>query len=665
MPGSVTHIRAWLGNAAWLAAVLSVTIVQPLYLLPIEQLLPIVLLLVMLGLFLRKPLVREPERRAKAWVAAGDVIDVLLAATAVVTGAYVAANYQGIIFRQGAFTPTDMLVASIAVPLVLEAVRRSVGWPLTIVSMVFIAYAIFGRSLPGLLMHRGYPYERTANQLVLSYSGIYGIPLQIMVRYVILFMVFGALLQVSGAADFLVRFSQVVAGRFSGGLGKVAVVASALVGSISGSAAGNVATTGSVTIPAMKKGGYAPHFAASIEAVASTGGQIMPPIMGAAAFLMADYLGIPYIQVATAAIIPAAFYFLSAGIAIDLYARDKGLLGLPPSAIPRLIPTLRQGWHFILLIAFVYGLLIYGFSPTRTAFAGVIAAALLVLIVRPAWGETWKTLKSTAESAAILCAVTAGAGIVVGVVQLTGLGAQLASVLVDLSMGRVVVLLLLVMVASIILGMGMPTTVVYILLAALVAPALVGMGIEPIGAHFFFFYFGVLAAITPPVALASYAAASLAGSPPDKTGWTAFRMALPSFVVPFFFALNPALLMQGSFFEILHSGFTAAIGIWLFSIAVMGTFNGRMPWWGRLVLLAGSVLLMVGGWATDLAGLALGAIVLAPRWGKRPSVGGAAPATEGGAGERSGNEGMARNAGATVVPGAEPGPGTADPTVRN
>lgn len=665
MPGSVTHVRAWLGTAAWLAAVLSVTIVQPLYLLPIEQLLPIVLLLVMLGLFLRRPLVREPHKRPKAWVAAGDVIDGALAATAVVTGAYVAANYESIIFRQGAFTPADMLVASIAIPLVLEAVRRSVGWPLTIVSMVFLAYAIFGRALPGLLMHRGYPYERTANQLVLSYSGIYGIPLQIMVRYVILFMVFGALLQASGAADFLVRFSQVIAGRFSGGLGKVAVVASALVGSISGSAAGNVATTGSVTIPAMKKGGYAPHFAASIEAVASTGGQIMPPIMGAAAFLMADYLGIPYIQVATAAIIPAAFYFLSAGIAIDLYAREKGLLGLPRSAIPRLLPTLRQGWHFVLLIAFVYGLLIYGFSPTRTAFAGVVAAALLVLVVRPPWRETWQTLKATAESSAVLCAVTAGAGIVVGVVQLTGLGAQLASVLVDLSMGRVVVLLLLVMVASIILGMGMPTTVVYILLAALVAPALIGMGIEPISAHFFFFYFGVLAAITPPVALASYAAASLAGSPPDKTGWTAFRMALPSFVVPFFFAMNPALLMQGSFFEIVHSGFTAGIGIWLFSITVMGTFNGKMPWWGRLVLLAGSVLLMVGGWSTDLAGLVLGVVVLGPRWGKKPGMVEATAASAGDTDGRPVIEGAGQDARTTGIPATEPVPGGADPSVRH
>lgn len=608
--GGVTPARDSLGNFAWLAAVLFVVTVQPLYLLPIEQQLPITLMLVMVGLFLKRPTVRADRPTWLRWP--GNALDLLLIAAAISVGLYVTLNYKAIIFRQGAFTPLDLWVSLAGLFLTLESVRRSVGWPLTIVCLVFVFYALYGRIMPGALLHRGYSIDRIAQQVTLSYSGIYGIPLAVMVRYVILFIVFGVLLQMSGAADFLVRFAQTIAGRFTGGLGKVAVVASGLVGSISGSAAGNVATTGSVTIPAMKRSGYQPHMAGAIESVASTGGQIMPPIMGAAAFLLADYLSIPYIRVVTAAIIPALFYYLSAGIAIDLYARARGIRGLPREQIPRFWPTMKAGWYYIAVIALVYGLLIRGFSPTRAAFVGIVAAAVLALIKRAGFRASLGVLLEGAQAAAILSAVTAGAGIVVGVVQLTGLGAQLASAMVDIALGNVLILLVLVMVASIILGMGMPTTVVYVLLAALVAPALIEMGIRPLAAHFFFFYYGVLAAITPPVALASYAAASIAGSSFDKTGWAAFQMALPAFIVPFFFVLNPALLLDGTTGEIVHSTLTAALGIWLFTTAVMNYLNGRMPWWLRLVMLGGSLMLIHGGWTTDGIGLAIltGALLL-------------------------------------------------------
>ena len=600
-----TSPRSTLGDLCWVAAMLFVVVAQPLYLLPIEQQLPITLTLVMVGLFLKKPTVRDEEKVSRGLVVFGRSLDLLLILGSAIAGIYMAINYAKIIFRQGAFTSFDNVVALILLFLVLEGVRRAVGWPLTIVCLVFILYALFGRQMPGPLMHRGYDLERTARQLALSYSGIYGIPLAVMVRYVILFIVFGALLQVSGAADFLVKFAQSIAGRFTGGLGKVSVVASALVGTISGSAAGNVATTGSVTIPAMKRGGYQPHFAGAIESVASTGGQIMPPIMGAAAFLMADYLGIPYLQVAAAAVIPAVLYFLSAGVAIDLYARAQGLRGLTRDEMPNFLRTLRQGWIYLVLIGLVYAMLVMGYTATRAAFIGVIAATALVLLKRVKLREVWEVLRQGAEAAGILCAVTAGAGIVVGVVQLTGLGAQLAAALVDLSGGYVIILLLLVMVSSLILGMGMPTTVVYILLAALVGPALVTMGLEPISAHFFFFYFGVLAAITPPVALASYAAASIAGSDFNQTGWASFKMAIPSFIVPFFFALNPALLLDGSTAEIIRSSITAALGVWLISSAVMNWMNGRLPWFARLILLATSAMLIDGGLASDLIGIAV------------------------------------------------------------
>ncbi|HLV10995.1 MAG TPA: TRAP transporter fused permease subunit, partial [Trueperaceae bacterium] len=510
----MTKARGALGDLFWIAAMLFVVVVQPLYLLPVEQQLPITLTLVMVGLFLKRPTVRDEAKASRPVVLLGRGVDLVLIVASAVAGAYVAMNYAAIIFRQGAFTPTDNFMAMVLLVLVLEGVRRAVGWPLTIVCLVFILYALFGRQMPGPLLHRGYSLERIGRHLALSYSGIYGIPLAVMVRYVILFIVFGALLQVSGAADFLVRFAQSIAGRFTGGLGKVAVVSSALVGTISGSAAGNVATTGSVTIPAMKRGGYQPHFAGAIESVASTGGQIMPPIMGAAAFLMADYLGVPYGQIAIAATLPALLYFLAAGVAVDLYARSHGLRGMKASEIEPLKSVLREGWLYILPILVIYVLLVAGYSPTLSALVGLAMAVLLMVVQRAGLRQIVAAFEAAGRGAATLTVVAAGAGIVVGVMQLTGLGARLASVLVDLSGGSILVLLLLTMVTSIILGMGMPTTVVYVLLFSLVAPALVAMGIAPLSAHFFIFYYGVLAAITPPVALASYAAASIAGSHP-------------------------------------------------------------------------------------------------------------------------------------------------------
>lgn len=601
----IKSIRGLVSKIAWLSTLLFITVAQPLYLLPVEQQLPITLMLVMIGLFFYSPFIKLSDGNGNHGQVFLFLLDSLFVVAAIVVGLYITVNYHEIIFRQGAFTATDAVVSIIAVLLVLDAVRRAVGWPLTIVCLVALAYALLGRYMPGALFHRGYSAERISLQLALSYSGLYGIPLQIMVRYVILFIVFGALLQLSGAAEFLVRFSTSFAGRYTGGLGKVAVVASGLVGSISGSAAGNVATTGSVTIPAMKSSGYEPHFAASIEAVASTGGQIMPPIMGAAAFLMADYLGIPYIQVVKAAVIPAFLYFFSAGAAIDVYARSKGILGLPKSEIPSLWGVIRSGWVFLALIGLVYGMLIGGYSPTRAAFVGIIAAFLLTIVKKVGIRSFVDTLFDSSISAAKLCAVTAGAGIVVGVIQLTGLGAQLASVMVDISQGHVYVLLVLVMFASIIMGMGMPTTVVYVLLAALVAPALVSLGIDLIGAHFFFFYYGVMAAITPPVALASYAAASIAKSPFEKTGWTAFKMAIPAFIIPFFFVMNPALLMNGTVPQIAYGVFTAVLGVWMISVATMNYFGAKLPLWGRAILAFGAVLLISLNIMSNLLGFAI------------------------------------------------------------
>ncbi|MBO8140800.1 MAG: TRAP transporter fused permease subunit [Firmicutes bacterium] len=599
-------IRRGLSVVCWASAVLLVVIVQPLYLMPIEQQLPIVLALSLMGLFARTPLFR---REGKPAALAAGLADLVLVLAAAVTGYYVAAHYQEIIGRQGAFTAADVRVSLVALVLVIEAVRRGVGWPLTLVCLVFIAYALYGRQMPELLMHRGYSIERTASHLLLSYAGIYGTPLKIMIRYVIIFILFGTLLQAVGASDALVRFARAVAGRYTGGLGKVATIASALVGSVSGSAAGNVATTGSVTIPAMKRGGYPAHVAGAIESVASTGGQIMPPIMGAAAFLIADYLGLPYGRIALAATMPAVLYFLATGVAVDLYARAHGLRGVARSELEPLPKVLREGWMYLLPIAVIYVLLVAGYTPTLSALLGLGMAVVLLLVRRVRLREVLGALEQAGASAATLCVVAAGAGIVVGVMQLTGLGARLASILVDLSMGSSMVLLLLSMVTSIILGMGMPTTVVYVLLVSLVVPALVRMGIEPIAAHFFIFYFGVLAAITPPVALASYAAASIAGSSPDRTGWMALKIALPAFIVPFFFARNPALLLQGPWITVVLSGVSAALGVCFLAVAIMNYLHGPLPWWARLAAAIAALMLIRQGITTDLLGLALFGLV--------------------------------------------------------
>ena len=579
-----------------------IIVAQPLYLLPIERQLTITLTLVMTGLFYYRPFLKFSSSRQSVGRVLLFSIDSVFAIAAVAAGIYITLYYDAIIFRQGAFTAADSVFAVILVFLALDSVRRSVGWPLTVVCTAALAYAMFGRIMPGAFFHRGYTVERITQQLALSFSGLYGIPLRIMVRYVILFIAFGTLLSLSGAADFLVRFSTSLAGRYVGGHGKVAVLASGLIGSISGSAAGNVATTGSVTIPAMKSAGYKPHFAASIEAVASTGGQIMPPIMGAAAFLMSDYLGVSYITVVKAAVVPAFLYFFSAGTAIDVYARSEGILGLPKSAIPSPWSVAKNGWGYLGLILLVYGLLIGGYSPTRAAFIGVIAAFAFSLFRKVGLRSYMQALFEGAESSAKLCAVTAGSGIVVGVIQLTGLGAQLAGSMVDMSNGHLFVLLVLVMITSIILGMGMPTTVVYVLLAALVTPALAELGVDLIGAHFFSFYFGVMAAITPPVALASYAAASIAGSSFDKTGWTAFKMAAPAFIIPFFFAGNPALMMNGTFLEIIYAVICAAAGVWMISAAAMNYFRGKLPWWNRITIIIGALMFIRNNTAAHITG---------------------------------------------------------------
>ena len=601
----LTRVRAAVRAVCGVAALLFVVVAQPLYLLPVEQQLPVVLGLVVLTILAATPLAGQ---RSGVRAALGQAVDLVLAVAGVGFAVYLGRHYQDIIGRQGAFTAVDTAVAAAGLVVVLEAVRRSVGWPFTLLCLAFLGYALAGPYMPSVLVHRGYTLGQTASELMLSYTGVLGTPLRIMVQSVVIFLAFGAVLQAVGASRVLLRLAEAVAGRFTGGLGKVAVLGSALVGTVSGSAAGNVATTGTVTIPAMKQGGYPPHVAGAIEALASTGGQIMPPVMGAAAFLMADYLGVPYGRVALAATLPALLYFLAAWVAVDLFARGHGLRGAPSGGGMSAGQVLREGWLYLLPVVAIYVLLVRGYSPTLSALVGIALAAVLLVVRRARAKELLDALVQAGDSTATLCAVAAGAGVVVGVLQMTGMGARLASMLVDLSRGSSLVLLVLTMVTSVIMGMGMPTTVVYVLLASLVVPALTRMGVTAMAAHFFIFYFGVLAAITPPVALASYAAASIAQDSPGRTGWMAFKMALPAFAVPFVFVREPALLFQGSIAHAAAAALAAGMSVYALGAAVMNHLAGPMPAWLRVVTGAAGVLLAGVHWQAELAGLGLLAV---------------------------------------------------------
>ena len=619
----MTKARGALGDLFWIAAMLFVVVVQPLYLLPVEQQLPITLTLVMVGLFLKRPTVRDEAKASRPVVLLGRGVDLVLIVASAVAGAYVAMNYAAIIFRQGAFTPTDNFMAMVLLVLVLEGVRRAVGWPLTIVCLVFILYALFGRQMPGPLLHRGYSLERIGRHLALSYSGIYGIPLAVMVRYVILFIVFGALLQVSGAADFLVRFAQSIAGRFTGGLGKVAVVSSALVGTISGSAAGNVATTGSVTIPAMKRGGYQPHFAGAIESVASTGGQIMPPIMGAAAFLMAEFTGLPYSRIIAGAAIPALLYYFGVWSGVHYEAKKLGLKGLSREDLPKFKRIMLDRGHLIIpLVAIIY-LLVTGFTPMKAALWAIILSILSSMVrkatrIKPM--EIIKGLEAGARGALGVIAATACAGIIIGVVTLTGLGLKLGSVLVEIANGNLLITLFFTMLTSILLGMGVPTTANYVITSTIAAPAIVMImaqraGLDPFAvapahiilpAHMFAFYFGIIADVTPPVALAAFAGAGIAKANPMKTGVNATKLAIAAFLVPYIFVMSPQMLL----FNVTPIGLiwmliTSLIGITAVSGAVNAWFRTHMNWIERIAAFAGGLLMIYPGLVTDSIGLGL------------------------------------------------------------
>ena len=506
------------------------------------------------------------------------------------------------------FAPVGITYAAMAGSLlILELTRRVAGNALVVISAIFLAYVFGGPYLPGFLSYPGLSVNRFFSQLYTD-IGVLGQTTAVSSTYIILFIIFAAFLQASKVGDYFVNFAFAAAGRSRGGPAKVSIFASGLMGMINGTSAGNVVSTGSLTIPLMKKVGYPGRSAGAIEAAASTGGQIMPPIMGAGAFIMAEITGIPYREIAVAALIPAALYFLSVYFMVDLEAAKKGMRGMRKDEIPQFRKLARHAYLFAPIIILIYALFM-GYSVIRAGTLATAAAAVVSWISPNKMGirEILKALQLAGTMSIQIIAVCACAGLIVGVISLTGVGARFSSLLLGMAGVSQLLALFFAMCISILLGMGMPTTAAYAVAASVVAPGLINIGIQPLIAHFFVFYFAVMSAITPPVALASYAAAGISGDNAMQTSITSFKVGLAAFIVPFMFFYSPAMLMEGTPMQIVRVAITASIGIFMLSATVQAWFFGSIQAWQRLVLMIGALFLIYGGIVTDIAGLGIGA----------------------------------------------------------
>ncbi|MGF1548411.1 MAG: TRAP transporter permease [Thiotrichales bacterium] len=538
------------------------------------------------------------------------VADLLLALAAIAVGLYIISHAEFLRMRAQVFPHVNDMYAAIAgILLILELTRRLAGLALVIIVAVFIAYGFLGPWLPGVLEHRGYDPARFF-AFIYTDNGILGPTTAISSTYIILFITFAAFLQASRVGEFFVNFAFAVAGGARGGPAKVAVFSSALMGTINGTSAGNVVSTGSLTIPLMKRVGYKPQTAASVEAAASSGGQILPPIMGAGAFIMAEITGIAYADIVIAAIIPAILYFLSVYFMVDKEACKRGMRGLPREELPEFAKLARQAFLFIPILILI-GALFMGYSVIRAGTLAMAAAAMVSWLTpyRMGYKQILYALEIAAKMSLQLVAVCAAAGVIVGVIALTGVGTRFSSLLLGLAGQSQFIALFFAMCVSIILGMGMPTTAAYAVAASVIAPGLVEMGIEPLVAHFFIFYFAVMSAITPPVALAAYAGAAIAQSDPMKTSVESFKFGLAAFVVPYMFFYSGQLLMQGDAIIIVHGFVTAALGIFLLASAIQAWLFGPLGGALRIILAIGGLAMIAGGWQSDLIGLVIAAIV--------------------------------------------------------
>ena len=545
-------------------------------------------------------------RGAPAWRS----VDLLLLALGYGFVLHIFTNYDYFINRIiyiDELTTADKFYAVVAVLIVLEATRRVIGLALPLTAIAFLVYAIgFTRITPQVLME----------QLYLSTEGIFGSTLGVSASYVMLFVLFGAFMERSGTGQLFMDFSMSITGHYAGGPGKVAIVSSALFGTVSGSAVANVMVDGPITIPLMKRTGFRPPFAAAVEAVASTGGQIMPPVMGAAAFVMAEFLAVPYAQVALWAAIPALLYYVSLFFAVHFDAKRYGLAGVPKSELPRFFRVMAVRGHLFVPIFVVLFGLILGYSAPLCALAGALTCIPMALLRASTrggigWRNVFDALVDGARNTLSVAMACACAGIVIGCVTITGLGITFTEFVIVLAQSSLIAALVLTAIAGIVLGMGMPTTPSYIVMVSLLVPAIIKLGAIPPAAHMFAFYFAILSAITPPVALAVFAAAGLAKSDLWATGWQAVRIAAATYIVPFMFIYEPSLMLIGDWFESLTSSASAVIGVMCLAAGLQGYLLREARWWERAILVVAALLLIKPGYISDAIGLVLLALVVA------------------------------------------------------
>jgi len=546
------------------------------------------------------------KKRAGA-VPAWDVLLALLSLACFGTVALLADKAAQRLPMIDPLTSWELFAGATGVVLVLELIRRTVGLPLAAVATAFLAYAFLGPYMPRALAHTGFTWKQIVDYESFGLEGIYSSAIGVSSTYIVVFIIFGTFLEMSGAGEVLMDLGRSLAGRFRGGPAKIAVITSAFFGTISGSAAANVYATGTFTIPLMRRTGYSPTFAGAVEAAASTGGQLMPPIMGAAAFLMADILGIPYLKVCAAALIPSVLYFFSILMMVDFEAAKLGLKGVSGDDLPDARNTLRRSYLLLPIVVLVVVMLL-DYTPFMAAFVAT-ASAMAVSWFSPEHRmgprRILEALEVGGRRTVLIASACAGAGIIVGVITMTGIGLNVASLVISASGGVTIVALLLVMAASILMGVGTPTTVAYIIVATLGVPALQKLGFATLPSHFFVFYFGVISMVTPPVAVAAYAAAEVAQADMMRIGLTATRLCCVAFLVPFIFIYEPALLMVGSWPKVLLAFVTAMVG----SVALAGSLVG---WYFRpigpafrLTLFVSAILLIVPGHRTDLLGMAV------------------------------------------------------------
>ena len=560
---------------------------------------------IMVLTFFFRPLGRKSWRDSFRWTFYVDMILILLI---IAIQVYTLYDIEQFIWRRGDLTTWDLWAGTILVLLLLEATRRVVGWAMVIIASFFLIHTAFSDHFFGILYGPPSSWFTILDYIFMRENGIYGIPIMVMATYIFLFILFGSILIRSGAGRFFINMALSLTGNRIGGPAKASIVSSALMATVSGSAVANVVTTGSFTIPLMKKIGYRPHFSGAVEACASSGGQIMPPVMGAAAFIIAEFLAIPYLKVCVAAMVPATLYFFSILVMVHFEARKFNLGALPKQDLPDLKQEIKRGGHLLIAILVIIVILILGYTPMFAAFVAILSVFVLSFLrsdTRMSPIDILSALEDGAIKSIPVSVACACAGIIIGCVFVSGIGLKFTNLIIEIAAGRLWVALALTMIASLILGMGLTTTAVYITVAALVVPSLVGMKVEPIAAHLFAFYYGIVSAITPPVALAAFAGAGIAGANPMKTGFSSFRLGFAKYIIPIVFVYVPGMLLVGHPMDIIRYILMAFIGIYSLTIATEGWLFKEVDFMWRILMVPVSFMIFMPQLGYNMVGCAL------------------------------------------------------------